>query len=228
MELPELAGLMTTVADTLRTPVTVEDSLELITTSAAGTIPGITGASISVTSKDNTIRTLASTDPLVSEADELQHELGEGPCIAAALSEPVVQVDDMATDQRWPLYGPKAAALGLHSQLAFQFRAEPSVRGALNLYADEPQVFDADARFLAGMFADWAAVLLGWGRQETTMSQALASRTTIGTAIGILMERYQLDQNRAFTFLARTSQTGNVKLRDVAAGVVADAARKAR
>jgi hypothetical protein len=228
MELPELADLMTTVADTLRAPVTSDDSLEVITTNAAATIPGITRASISVTSGDGTIETLAPTDPIAAEADQLQYDLGEGPCLDAALTEPVVQVDDLATDQRWPHYGPKAAALGMCSQLAFQFRAAPRVRGALNLYADTPQVFDEDARYIAGMYADWAAVLLGWSRHEETMSEALESRTTIGTAIGILMERYQLDANRAFAFLVRTSQTGNIKLRDVAAGVVADAAKKAR
>jgi hypothetical protein len=228
MELPELADLMTTVADTLRAPANAEDSLELITSSAAATIPGITRASISLTSGDGTIETLAPTDPLAAAADQLQYELGEGPCLHAVLSEPVVQVDDLATDERWPQYGPKAAALGMSSQLSFQFRAAPRVRGALNLYADTPQVFDADAHYIAGMYADWAAVLLGWSRQESTMTEALESRTTIGTAIGILMERYQLDANRAFTFLVRTSQTGNIKLRDVAAGVVADTAKKAR
>jgi hypothetical protein len=228
MELPELADLMTSVADTLRVPVTPDDSLELITTSAAAAIPGITRASISLTSGDGTIETLAPTDPIATEADQLQYDLGEGPCLDAALTEPVVQVDDVATDERWPQYGPKAAALGLCSQLAFQFRATPRVRGALNLYADTPQVFDADARYIAGMYADWAAVLLGWSRHEATMTEALESRTTIGTAIGILMERYQLDSGRAFTFLVRTSQTGNLKLRDVAAGIVADTTKKAR
>ncbi|MEU8224014.1 GAF and ANTAR domain-containing protein [Kribbella sp. NPDC048915] len=228
MELPELADLMTTVADTLRTPVTADESLELITASAAATIPGITRASISVTDPDGTIETLAPTDPLAAEADKLQYDLGEGPCLDAALTEPVVQVDRIATDDRWPQYGPKAAALGLSSQLSYQFRAAPHVRGALNLYADTPQVFDADARYVAGMYADWAAVLLGWSRHESTLSEALESRTTIGTAIGILMERYALDTNRAFAFLVRMSQTGNIKLRDVAEGVVADTVRKAR
>jgi hypothetical protein len=39
-------------------------------------------------------------------------------------------VDDLATDLRWAAYGPKAAALGIGSQVAFQFRAHPHVRGA--------------------------------------------------------------------------------------------------
>ncbi|MEI8410868.1 MULTISPECIES: ANTAR domain-containing protein [unclassified Kribbella] len=41
------------------------------------------------------------------------------------------------------------------------------------------------------------------------------------------MERYRLDSNRAFGLLVRTSQTGNAKLRDVAAGIVAGANTKA-
>jgi hypothetical protein len=228
MELPELADLMATVADTLRTPVSAEESLERITAGAASTISGVTRASISVTGKDGTIRTLVPTDPVASTANDLQYELGEGPCLDAVLTEPVVQVHDLATDPRWPQYGPKAAALGLCAQLSFQFRADPHVRGALNLYADTAQVFDDSACYVAGMFADWAAVLLGWSRQETTMSTALESRSMVGTAMGILMERYRLDQGRAFAFLARMSQTSNVKLRDIAANIVADTVKGAQ
>ncbi|MEU4602909.1 GAF and ANTAR domain-containing protein [Kribbella sp. NPDC023972] len=228
MELPELAELMTTVADSLRVPVDVDQTRALITASVVDTIPGVTHASISVTSKDGTIETFAPTDIVAATADQLQYELGEGPCIDAVLTEPVVQVDDLTNDPRWPVYGPKAGALGLCSQLSFQFRADPQVRGALDLYADEPDVFDVEARHIGGMFADWAAVLLGWGRQESQLSEALESRASIGTAIGILMERYGLDQQRAFAFLARISQTGNIKLRDVATNLVAEAASKAR
>ena len=60
------------------------------------------------------------------------------------------------------------------------------------------------------------------------MTQAIGARTMIGQAVGILMERYRLDPNRAFGYLVRTSQTGNIKLRDVAADIVDDATNKAR
>jgi hypothetical protein len=227
MELSEVTDLMSTVAASLRAPVNPDEGLAQITASAADTISGVRHASISVTTKDGSIRTLAPTSSLAVAADELQYELGEGPCVRAALGEPVVRVDDIATDTRWPLYGPKAAALGLRAQLSFQFRADPDVRGALNLYADEPDVFDADAQFIAAMFADWTAVLLGWHKQEVSLSEALETRNLIGTAIGILMERYKLDHDRAFAFLVRLSSSGNVKLRDIAAGVVADARKNA-
>jgi hypothetical protein len=39
--------------------------------------------------------------------------------------------------------------------------------------------------------------------------------------------RYRLDPDRAFAFLVRTSQNGNVRLREVAATLVADTTRQA-
>jgi hypothetical protein len=35
----------------------------------------------------------------------VEYELGEGPCLDAVLDQPVVQVDDIRTDRRWPAYG---------------------------------------------------------------------------------------------------------------------------
>ncbi len=51
---------------------------------------------------------------------------------------------------------------------------------------------------------------------------ALASRETIGIAKGMLMLRYGLNEEQAFSYLSRTSQHNNVKLRDVAAQVIAE------
>ena len=42
----------------------------------------------------------------------------------------------------------------------------------------------------------------------------------IGQAIGILMERYEMDEERAFAFLVRASSQSNIKLRDLAAELV--------
>jgi hypothetical protein len=228
MERTELLDVMEQVALSLRYPMDVEGALGAITLGAVEAVPGIEHASISLTGKDGRIQTLAPTDLLAVEADELQYQLSEGPCLAAVLDEPVVQVDDVRTDLRWPAYGPRAAKqLGIGSQLAFQFRAEPHARGGLNLYSSQPNTITTETRQIGVLFANLAAVALGWSRRDETMSQALGARTLIGQAVGILMERYRLDSDRAFGFLVRTSQTGNIKLRAVAAGIVEDAVNKA-
>jgi AmiR/NasT family two-component response regulator len=61
---------------------------------------------------------------------------------------------------------------------------------------------------------------MGWAKQEQTLTEALTTRNLIGQAVGIVMERYQLDSDRAFAFLVRLSQSANTKLRTVAAGLV--------
>jgi AmiR/NasT family two-component response regulator len=70
------------------------------------------------------------------------------------------------------------------------------------------------------MFAGQVAVAMGWARQDETLNEALATRNVIGQAVGIVMERYRLDSDRAFAFLVRLSQTGNTKLRVVATALV--------
>lgn len=228
MEKANLVDVMAQVAESLRFPADTQDALEAITLGAVEAVPGIEHASISITGTDGQIQTLAPTDVLAVHADELQYELGEGPCLSAVLDDPVVQVDDIRNDLRWPAYGPRVAKqLGIGSQLAFQFRAEPHARGGLNLYSGRPYAITAETRQIGALFANLAAVAMGWTRQTRSLTEALETRTMIGQAIGVLMERYRLDTDRAFAFMVRTSQTGNIKLRDVAAGIVEDAISKA-
>jgi hypothetical protein len=65
------------------------------------------------------------------------------------------------------------------------------------------------------------------GREIAGLRDALHTRLTIGQAEGLLMGRHGLDADAAFRLLTRLSQEGHLKLRDVAARLVADAARPA-
>lgn len=53
------------------------------------------------------------------------------------------------------------------------------------------------------------------------LQHALASNRTIGVAIGILVERYQLTPEAAFAFLSRHSQRTNRKVYDLAEELIA-------
>jgi AmiR/NasT family two-component response regulator len=79
---------------------------------------------------------------------------------------------------------------------------------------------------MADLFATHAAIALGHAEERENLNQALQSRKVIGQAIGILMERYQLTEDRAFSFLVRASSHGNIKLRDVAAELVDEANKR--
>jgi hypothetical protein len=229
VELAQLLLVMDQVSEQLRYPIELEQSLQGLTAGAGAAVPGIDHASISVTDRKGRIQTLAPTDSVSLRADELQYELSEGPCLDAVTEAEFVQVDDIANDPRWPRYGPRVATgFGVRSQLAFQFHAEPHVRGGFNLYSDRTHQIGDETRQLGAMFANLAAVALGWTRHSASLLDALESRDLIGRAIGIVMERYRLDSDRASGFLVRTSSTSNIKLREVAAAIVADTEQKSR
>src|SRR4051812_7539740 len=203
-----------------------ETALKALATAAVANIPGVDFASItlyradSADSADGALRTVAATDPLAEQTDALQYELREGPCYAAVTRERLVLVNDVATSREFPRYGARAAEFGVGSQAALQLTHNGD-RAGLNLYARHVHAFDRSTVQLAELFATQAAALLEYAVQVEQLSEALHTRTDIGTAVGILMERYGIDRNQAFSFLVRSSNERNVKLRVLAQHVIA-------
>ena len=202
---------------------TLDETLAAIAETARISIPGIDHAGISIITPKGGIETRAATDAVVWEFDRIQYDLGEGPCVSAMRETPVVAVPHARHDQRWPEFMPRALRLGLRSQLAVRlFLDEEGTMGALNLYSTSQEEIDPDAEHVAELFASHAAIALHQAREVEHLNQALESRKVIGQALGIVMERYGLDENHAFAFLLRASSTSNIKLRDIAAQLVVD------
>lgn len=164
--------------------------------------------------------TVGHTDRLVLDVDDMQYQLGEGPCIDAAIKGQTVRAVDLDADPRWPRWGPSALNVGLRSIVSIQLHARGSRVGALNLYGERSGQFDDEDVQLARLFAYHAASALAVARNEEQLLQALDTRTAIGQAQGILMERFDLDAERAFNVMRRYSQDHNVKLYDVARTIV--------
>ena len=222
-----LAEAMATMAASFHQPVPLAELLTTIVRAAADAIPGVDHAGISLAHAHGRFATVAATDPVVGRVDEVQYALEEGPCVDAVRDRRPCWSDDLAGDARWPRYGRQAAALGIRSQMGVALFDEPSVVGGLTLHARAAGAFDEDTPRVAAIFATHAAHALGRTLHLDQLNEALATRRTIGIAIGLVMERYQLDEQRAFQFLVRTSQTGNTKLRAVAEQLVAETARRA-
>ena len=93
--------------------------------------------------------------------------------------------------------------------------------GALNVYSTRPDAFTDEDVHQGQVIAAMAAVALARSINDVQLATALESRTVIGQAVGMLMERYGLDEGRAFDVLRRLSSQQNTKLRELAAQVVA-------
>jgi AmiR/NasT family two-component response regulator len=61
-----------------------------------------------------------------------------------------------------------------------------------------------------------AAVAMASTREQDNLWKAIDARQLIGQAQGILMERFAIDADQAFTVLRRYSQDRNLKLNVVA------------
>jgi transcriptional regulator with GAF, ATPase, and Fis domain len=215
-----LAEALTVAVQEIDTRRELPEILQALLGTAQPSLPGVDHVGISVTHSDRQVETLAATDDLVQQLDKLQYQLNEGPCLDAIRQDGVVVVSRAELEARWPSFMDQAAMLGLRSQMSLRLYVETETLGGLNLYSTQADHIDRDVQHIAQMFAWHAALALGKARFEEAMSVGMASRQRIGQAVGILMERYELVEDRAFAYLARVLQTSNIKLREVADEVV--------
>jgi GAF domain-containing protein len=185
---------------------------------------GCSAAAVSLIASGRRIQPAAGTSSEAYRAEQLQGALGEGPGRTAALSRELVVADDLRADDRWPLWVQDAAELGFGSAVAVPLHERGRVFAVLQLYAEQPGAFDAVKISVASLLARRSSVALAAVERTENLKRAVDARTVIGQAEGILMERYGLDADTAFSVLRRYSQQGNTKLHEVAERVVRERA----
>src|SRR5215217_2287023 len=92
--------------------------------------------------------------------------------------------------------------------------------GALNLYSDSIDPFGLNEYAIAQALPAQISVALVAHREIRGRGVAMTSRTIIGQALGILMERLGIDADQAFAYLRRVSNDSNRKLSIVALELV--------
>ncbi len=174
--------------------------------------------------------TAACTDPLASQADDVQYQTGDGPCLHALRHGVRVRIDDMASHGRWPRFARQAVSLGIRSCLAVPLIADGEPVGALNLYARQPRAFGPSEIRRAEAFARHASGALTLALRMAScedlndqLRSSIMSRAVIDQALGVIMATEHCSQDKAFALLRGVSQNTNVKLRDLAATIVTHA-----
>lgn len=196
---------------------TLQRSVEL----AVEMVPGCDEACVSLVHRSRRIDTPAATSAVARRGDELQYELQEGPCLDAIWHHETVHSDDLSSETRWPTWGPVAAGqLGFRSMLCFQLFTGRDSLGALNLYARSTQAFDATGTDVGWALAAHVAVALAGEQELVDMHHAVANRTVIGQAQGVLMERFGLDAAQAFDILSTVATSNDISLDRVATQLV--------
>lgn len=179
--------------------------------------------------RDGQPLTVASSDAQASGLDESQYEAAAGPCLHSLDTGEVASIPDTDTDERWPEYLRSAREQGLRSSLSLPLIADGSTVAAMNLYSfTGPAVFDEQVQRRCQVFASLAAGALQLAIVRAAdqqlldqLEQALASRTVIDQALGVLMGQQQCSAEEAFSLLRMRSQSSQRKVRDVATDLVA-------
>jgi GAF domain-containing protein len=145
---------------------------------------------------------------------------------AMAYGEPH-RIGDLASDHRWPEFAASAINAGYRSCLFLPLPALTGSAAAFSLFSAMPDAFGSTSYDVVLLFALHAGVAFDnvqlFNDSRTLVEQlrtAIATRTVIGQAQGILMHRYGLATNVAFEVLKRCSMDANVKLRDVSTELV--------
>ena len=212
----------------LLTQETVQHAVDLLAEAAKDVIPGALGAGVTLITEGRPTST-GATDELVSRADSLQYELGEGPCLTAWADSTPVLIEDARTDPRWPRWSHAVAGIPICSSVSVPLlRPRKGALGAMKVYSTEPAAFDAGTEALLIRFAASAAALLGHvqttetpKRIQAELAAALRSRDLIGMARGILMSRYRLSEEEAFLRLISTARDSGTSMAAVARDLVA-------
>lgn len=151
-----------------------------------------------------------------------------GPGTQALAGGGTVVITDAWSESRWDGFPGMAAADGMRSMAAVPLELEGTARGVLCAYSPRPHLFQPQMLRTLEKIAQEASRTLRLAlridaqcHRAGNLQAALESRTVVDLAVGIIMGQNGCSQQAAVEILRTVSNTRNIKIRSVAAGVVA-------
>lgn len=164
---------------------------------------------------------------LAESFDNLQSRLAPGPCQGPQATRRPILMADLSADRRWPNLAHAAVGLGIRSLLVVPLTIGNRGSAVLTVCADRPNELTTGDLENLERFANTEGPGLQPAVQIAILNQtiqdlhsAIAHRTAISLAMGIIMAQNRCTQDTAFDILRRTSTTRNIKLRDIASSIV--------
>ena len=200
--------------------------LERVAQSAKDTLPGEFEVSVTMV-EDGRPRSVVFTGGLAVHLDERQYEDGFGPCLDAARTGRTIALPDMAADEAYPGFARQASRQGVTRSLSVGLPVPGRSVGGLNLYGRDRTGFDGATVAAAEAFAGQVAVVLAnaaiyarAAEQVQQMREAMASRSVIEQAKGMVMAARRCTADEAFTELSRMAARTGRKVRTLAEEIV--------
>jgi ANTAR domain/GAF domain len=171
--------------------------------------------------------TIGSSSELALDVDQVQYQIGVGPCLAALETGTGMHVPDLAADDRWGEYGRRAAERGARCCMSVPIMVLAKPTAVLKAYSGEvngltqeqQDLVTARGEELAGGIAI-ALSLSDHAQQLDDRTAAMDHRHVIDLAVGMVMAQARCGPTQAFSLLRRQSQSSGVKLHEVAQQLV--------
>ena len=154
-----LSDVLSQFARTMVTDFPIQSILDRLVESIVEVLP-ITSAGVTLISPGTMPRYVAASDDSALCFEELQTELGEGPCLSAYHTGEAVTVPDLRGEIRFPNFAPRALVAGLAAVFTFPLRHSAGQLGALDLYRGTPGTLSHKAMTDAQTLADVVAAYL--------------------------------------------------------------------
>lgn len=187
----------------------------------------VAGAGVMVEDDEGNLRFMSTSDSTLRMLEQLQIELGEGPCLLAYRDAKQVTVSDLSDDPRFARFGPLAVTAGMRAVYSFPMLQQGAVIGAMNLYRSSPGPLSNEQVTVGQMFADIASAFIVHAREDDhrallnrQLQRALDSRVVIEQAKGFVRAKRDVDVRVAFEALRRYARNHSTRLADIAAQVL--------
>jgi diguanylate cyclase (GGDEF)-like protein len=155
----QLSDVLSEFARTMVTNFPIQGILDHLVKRIVDVLP-ISAAGVTLISPGSNPRYVAASDESALRFEELQTELGEGPCLVAYQTGEAVAVADLRDETRFPTFVPRALEAGLVAVFTFPLRSGGDRLGALDLYRNTSGLLDVAAMSAAQTLADVAAAYL--------------------------------------------------------------------
>jgi ANTAR domain/GAF domain len=218
-----VAGSFNALAAALRAGTPGDDEYQAIAEWSVRLVPGCMHASLSAL-RDGKFVTLGASDDVAHQIDDLERQVGEGPCLDAILEERPQHDPDITDHATWPELAKRAMAeTPVRSMLAFRLVHDGAKSGALNLFGDTPNALGEESVAQGTIMSAFASVAIAMAqerRRASNLELALDTNREIGKAVGLLMAEHNIGSEQAFEILRHASQSMNRKVRELAREIV--------
>jgi len=196
---------------------------------AAASLLSLSGAGISLMVDGDLQGSAGVSEPGIARVQELQLELGEGPCTDAWDGDVVVLEPDLAEPEvvRWPTLAHAAGKAGVKSVFAFPMHVGAIRVGVLVLYRERVGPLDSEELALGLVLADVASQIVlavQAGAAPDQVHELLAGEPAhwaeVHQATGMVSVQLNVSMDEAFVRVRAYAFADGRSLRDVAGDVV--------